>query len=269
MPLDFYSQSNREHKTESRRAPQILIEKKPTEPGRKFDINYGRLTFVFVVYIIATLVWWLFFSKMFVVENIIYTSEPSSSVKVRIESLKGKNILSIRTGKLVAGIQKEQPSVKNMKIYRGLPDTLRVNTEERSEALVWLSQKHYYLIDADGVAYRDIGTTPKETVLPIVDKNNLKVTLGRQMVSRSFVTAAQKVLDDLPGKIGGEKIVELDVGESSFTLEVVTNKKIRLIFDIMQPLDLQLDAVDYLYKEKRGDIKTYADLRVLGKAYVR
>lgn|GEM_PF-1903339 len=206
---------------------------------------------------------------MFIVTNITYTSEPSASVKEKIEALKGRNIYIVRTGKLIANIQKDQPSVKDMKIYRGLPNTLKVDTHERSEALVWLSNKHYYLIDVDGVAYKDLGTAPGETVLPIVDKNNLSVSLGQQIASRTFVEASQKLLDDMPSRIENEKIIELDIGESSFTLEVVTDKKVRLIFDIMQPLDLQLDAVNYLYKEKRGEIRTYADLRVLGKAYVK
>lgn len=269
MPLDFYSQSDHEKKTQSHGSSQILIEQKTPPKKKEWEINYGRLSFVFVVYICGALAWWLFFSSMFNITTVTYEEEPSSSVKARIESLKGRNIFLVRTSQLIASIQKEQPSVKNMKIYRGLPDTLRVKTEERSEALVWLSQGHYYLMDADGVAYKDLGKAPSETVLPIVDKNNLKVKLGQQIVSTTFVEASQKLLDELPSKIGDEKITELDVGESSFTLEVVTNKKVRLIFDIMQPLDLQLDAVDYLYKEKRGDIKTYADLRVLGKAYIK
>lgn len=269
MPLDFYSQSNHDHQVAQKRAPQILVEKKAPPRKKEWDVDYGRLSFIFIIYICSVLVWWLFYSDMFRVTTITYTTEPSTSVKSKIEMLKGKNIFIVRTGKLISNIQKEQPSVKNMKIYRGLPDALRVNTEERSKALVWLSNKRYYLMDADGVAYRDLGVSPSETVLPIVDKNNLKVKLGQQIVSRSFVEAAQKLLDDMPSKIGSEKITELDVGESSFTLEVVTDKKIRLIFDITQPLDLQLDAVEYLYKEKRGDIKTYADLRVLGKAYVK
>lgn len=269
MSLDFYSHSNRQRQVAQKRAPQILVEQKPPPSKKSWEINYGRLSFVLILYVCGVLVWWLFFSNMFIVTDITYTSEPSASVKERIEALKGRNIFLARTGRLIANIQKDQPSVKNMKIYRGLPNTLKVNTQERSKALVWLSNKHYYLIDVDGVAYKDLGTAPADTVLPIVDKNNLSVSLGQQIVSRTFVEASQKLLDDMPSRIGSEKIVELNIGESSFTLEVVTDKKIRLIFDIMQPLDLQLDAVDYLYKEKRGDIKTYADLRVLGKAYVR
>ena len=230
-------------------------------------INSNRFACALFLYGAILLLWWLFSSQVFTVKNITYDKAPNENIKAELENLKGKNIITLQTSKLITKWQKEYPAIKYFRIYKGLPSTLRVNIEERSKALVWKSQDQYYLIDTSGIAYKK--TSAKEAHFAIVDDENLPVELGRQIVSADFISSAQNILDNVPDIIKDEKIVELHVAESSFSVDVLTGANIRLKFDITQSLPLQYEALKYMYKEKRGDVKEYIDLRVVGKAYYK
>lgn len=272
MALDyFYSNKRKGQKDKTGvvpTTPPIMSEKK--EPiTRQVVIDYKRLTWVILIFAFLLLVWWLLASKYFIVEEIIYEQEPSPIIKEKIEGLRGKNILLLQLGQMEQEWQVQQPIIKTLHIYRGLPHTLRVAIEERSKAIVWKSNDHYYLLDASGVAYEDTGMDLKENFLPILDDGNVPVDLGKKIVGGDFVASVQELMDNVPSKIGDETIREMHVGESTFNVSILTSKDITIKFDITQPLDLQLEALDYIYKEKRGDVKEYVDVRVIGKAYIK
>jgi len=270
MAIDYYYTKRDDSKVKSAksRAPQILVEEKQ-EYKKHYIIDNKRLTIVIIVFAFIAIIWWIFISKIFIVQDIIYESEPSPNIKQRIEDLRGNNILLLQLSKLSREWQKDQPVIKSLHIYRGLPHTLRVGVEERNKAIVWKSNDNYYLIDSTGVVYEDSGSENKENFLPIIDDNNLDVILGTKIVSSDFVDFVKNLMDNISGKIGDETIKELHVGESIFNIEAITDKDINIKFDITQPLDLQLEALDYIYKEKRGDVKEYVDVRVIGKAYIK
>jgi len=272
MALDYYySHKKKDDEKAGQRArpPQILVEQKEEHRRQEFVIDYRRLTWVVLGVALMTLMWWLFLSPTFVVKDIIYDQEPSPSIKQKIEALRGKNIFLLRFSAFEQEWEKEQPIIKNLRLYRGLPNTLRVTVEERSKALVWKSGDHYYLLDATGVAYEDLGKKSKEKYLPIIDDRNVPVSLGERAVSNDFVTSVQKIIDSLSGKIGNESISEVHIGESTFNVDIKTSQNITLKFDILQPIDLQIEALEFVYKEKRSDVHKYVDVRVIGKAYIK
>jgi len=272
MALDYFisNRKNKKRETGSTSAPpQFFVQNEKHKNLKAVIIDYKRLTWVILVFGVALVIWWLLFSPTFLVKDIIYEHEVSEKIENKVESLKGENILLLQLSKLCAEWQKEQPVIKKLIIYRGLPHTLRVNIEERSKAMVWKTADNYYILDATGVAYEDAGKDMKENYMPIIDDSSIPVELGSKIVTADFVVSVQEIFDNITGKIGDETIKEMHVGESTFNVTVVTSKDIKIKFDITQPLDLQLEALDYIYKEKRGDIKEYLDVRVIGKAYIK
>ncbi|HOE74439.1 MAG TPA: FtsQ-type POTRA domain-containing protein [bacterium] len=257
----FYLRRRKGEKMEKRRGEK--------RPNSRYEIDYVRLKWVVVFFSFAVLLWWFFVSQVFVVKEIVYESEPSEPVVEKIEALKGKNILLLKTEELVASMQKELPIIKRMAIYRGLPDTLRIRVEERDRAIVWQSKENYYFIDTSGVAYEHAEGGKKESYLPIIDDSGIAVELGNRIVSSDFVATVQKIIDELPAKINNESIEEIHVGESTFSIAVLTSDNVMIKFDITQAVDTQIEAVRYIYSEKRGDVKQYIDVRVLGKAYIK
>jgi cell division septal protein FtsQ len=270
MALDYYyasRQSDRKKGQEGTfRKPQILTQ---NQKEKKITvISYRRLSWVLVLLGLVYLAWWILVSPVFSITKIEYASEPSERVKSRIETLKGKNIVFLRSNDLARQWEAEQPSIKALHIYRGLPHTLRVTVEERSKAFIWQTQGKSYLLDGSGVAYEEI-ISPEQNSFAIIDDNNLSVTLGKQIVSHDFVKNVQTLLDDLPGSIAEEGIKNIHVGETTFNITVVTGKDIKIFFDMTQPLDLQMEAVKKIYAENRGDVREYLDVRVIGKAYIK
>ncbi len=257
----FYLKRKKNEKPQKRR-----VEKRYDS---HYEIDYVRLKWVVVIFSLSVLLWWFFASQVFIVKDIIYEGEPSEPIVEKIETLRGKNILLLKIDELIAGWQGELPIIKSLVIYRGLPDTLRVNVEERDKAIVWQSKEEYYFIDTSGVAYERAEGGKKESYLPIVDDSNINVELGNRIVSSDFVTTVQKIIDELPAKINNESIEEIHVGESTFSIAVLTSSNITIKFDITQSVNAQLEAVRYVYSEKRGDVKQYIDVRVLGKAYIK
>lgn len=271
MAIDYYFSNRKKNKKDAKHAPtppRFYAQNEEKKP-KVIIIDYKRLTWVIALFAFALIVWWLLISPTFIVKDIVYEQEVSDKIKNRVESLKGKNILLLQLGKLGTEWQKEQPVIKKLIIYRGLPHTLRVNIEERSKAMVWKSGDNYYILDATGVAYEDAGKDMKENYMPIIDDNLVAVSLGNKIVSADFVSSVQNIFDNIEGKTGDETVKEMHVGESTFNVTVVTSKDVKIKFDITQPLDLQLEALDYIYKEKRSDVKEYIDVRVIGKAYIK
>ena len=269
MALDYYyasRQSERRKKEGVLRKPQILTHSQKDKPI--VVVSYRRLSFVLIFLGLSYLVWWLLVSSVFSVTKIEYLSEPSERIKARVETLKGRNIIFMRPAKLAQQWGVEQPSIKSFHIYRGLPHTLRVTVEERSKAFVWQTQGRSYSLDGSGVVYEEI-SSPEQNNFAIIDDNNLSVTLGGKIVSRDFVKNIQEVLDSLPSLIAEEGIKNIHVGETTFNIVVVTGKDIKILFDMTQPLDLQLEAVKKIYAENRGDVHEYLDVRVISKAYLK
>lgn len=270
MALDYYYASRQSDRKKDKeggfRKPQVLTQ---SQKERTITIvSYRHLSFVLVFLGLAYLTWWLLASSIFSVEKIEYASEPSERIKTRVETLRGKNIIFIQPSKLARRWEAEQPSIKALHVYRGLPHTLRVVVEERSKAFIWQTQGKSYLLDGSGVVYEEVAA-PEQNSFAIIDDNNVSVTLGKQIVSRDFVKNVQTLLDSLPALIAEEGIKNIHVGETTFNVTVVTGKDIKILFDMTQPLDLQMEAVKKIYAENRGDVHEYLDVRVISKAYLK
>jgi len=63
----------------------------------RYEVDYVRLKWVVVIFSFSILVWLLFVSQVFVVKDIIYEGEPSEPIVKKIETLRGRNILLLKT----------------------------------------------------------------------------------------------------------------------------------------------------------------------------
>lgn len=271
MGLDYYFAGQKRDKNDKRREsyrePQVLSAQEKVR--KRTEIRYRLLPLVILLLAISYLSWWLFLSAYFDVAKIEYLQEPSERIKERIEQLKGRNIITLRPLKLASQWEIEQPSIKALRIYRGLPRTLKVAVEERSKAFVWQTQGKLYLLDASGVVFQEVLNSSDQSSFAIIDDSNVPVQLGQKITSDAFVKTIQEIIDKLPANINGETIASVHVSETIFNLAILTNQNIKILFDTTQPLDLQLEAVKKIYAENRGDVHEYLDVRVLGKAYLK
>ena len=223
------------------------------------------------------MVWFFTSASWLQVKHIRLEGEATEPVAKEIEKLKGQNILWLSITRPETAIVKHQPSIKEIQILRGIPDTLRVKLIERDPALHWQVGDHLYTIDGTGFVYRREELKKREdgsyeypaVGLPIVtDTQQVPVEIGRAAVRADFITFVHVLKDRLP-KDYGLKFERAEINETTFNVNVVTDAGWKVRFDTTRKIEPQLRTLGNVLDAKRGEIKEYLDLRVRGWVYYK
>jgi cell division septal protein FtsQ len=232
-----------------------------------------------VVVPLGMLAWLVFFTDTFSVDGITVVDardHTADEVRALAQDEVGQNILFAQTPVLQERILGEVPQIRDVRIERKLPSTLKIVVQEKTPALLLLSAGKYYFVDRGGIAFEvaRLDTLPG-TVLPIVKNNDVTadVTLGRPVVEQTFVDFVQLAQDKLPDIVGAEiaevRMPSLAAREVHYVLE--TNKLIR--FDISRGLDTQLDVLQRLLENNIAEEDLprveYIDLRIANRVYYK
>jgi hypothetical protein len=158
---------------------------------------------------------------------------------------------------------------KNIDIYKGLPDSIKVIVYRRSRSFIWQTQSKSYSVDEDGVVYEEIPVVPADSqALVVTDNKGLPVELGQKIVVTDFI----KFVNDISTKFSEKtklKIVGMGVEETTYHLHLRTENGFMVMFDTMRNLDEQLEDLNLLVTKYGPDIKEYVDLRIAGRAYFK
>lgn len=223
------------------------------------------------------MVWFFTSAPWLHVKHIRLEGEATEPVAKEVDKLKGQNILWLSITRPEAVILKHQPSIREIQILRGIPDTLRVKLIERDPALRWQVDNHLYTLDATGFVYRDEELKKKEdgsyeypaTDLPIVsDTQNVAVEIGKVAVRPDFITFVHVLKERLP-KDYNLKFERAEISETTFNVSVVTDAGWKVLFDTTRKIEPQLRTLGQVLESKRGDIHEYLDLRVRGWVYYK
>ncbi len=251
---------------------------------KKFLGETGRvLSVVFLVALllipVAWFIWFIFFTDTFTVRAITVLDareHTAQAVQTILQEKVGSNMFWLQTPVLEQKILLSVPQVRDVRIVRTLPDTLKVVVQEKQPVLLLLSQKKYYFIDSDGIAYEEarLETLPG-TVLPIVKNNDEggELTLGNPVVDQRFIGFVQYVQQRLPEIVGAQvvetRIPSLAAREVHFHLD--NNWEIRL--DITREAAGQIAILKKLLEttipeDKKSQIE-YIDLRIPQRVYYK
>lgn len=209
--------------------------------------------------------WLLFFSPYFQVKNISIEGDASQETVATIEGLKGRNIFLIGGKKAEKKLQQDQPWIKSIKIIRGVPDTVRVRLIERDAAFAWKTGEKTYLIDIEGIVFKEVSETK---LLTIIDNRNVPTKRGDQVVTTDFINFVETLRQIVPLQTEF-KVEGMQVDETTFHVALVVDRGFRIVFDTLQPLQIQIEDFNTFYKEKRDDIREYVDMRVEGVVYYK
>lgn len=215
--------------------------------------------------VVVALAWFLFFSPYFNVKNISIEGDASAETISSIEVLKGRNIFLIGGRRAERDLQQKQPWIKSIKLIRGIPDTVRVRLIERDAAFAWKTGEKMYLIDKEGVVFKEIA---ESKLITINDNRNVPAQRGTQVVTIDFIDFVESLRQTFPLQTE-LKINGLQIDETTFHVGVVTDRGFRIIFDTLRSLQQQLDDFNLVYREKKDEIKEYADMRVEGVVYYK
>jgi cell division septal protein FtsQ len=233
----------------------------PWERERRLRRRFWR---VLLIIFIPAFLYFFFASPVFAVKDLIVDGVVTSEMQATFETLKGKNIFLVRVSRLTIALPKDNPEIKKIEIFRGLPDAIKIKVEKRTGEIKWESGGKIYLIDDSGVIFKEA-----DELAPLVlDKKAVPVTLGTEIVPEEFVTFVTTISEK--GKeLSGVSFVDFIVNETTFVLEGKTDQGFSVFFDTTRDPSRQLSALKVLLDAHRGEIKEYADLRVEGKAYLK
>lgn len=220
--------------------------------------------FFLMIIVVAGMIYFIFFSKFFIVKNIEMVGSQKPEIKQVFEQYKGKNLFSFNIGDLERQLEQANNNIVSLKIYRGIPDTIRVKLEDRESKIIWQTGEKKYLVDANAIAYAEVGDTAD---LPLViDESALEIKIPVQIAAANFIEFVCSAQKEIQSAV---QIKNFLVQETTFQVSGITDSGLKIMFSTLRPLSDQIDAFEKVYGQYKGEIKQYIDLRVEGKVYYK
>lgn len=242
--------------------PSYTVEKK------KFSRIYIYILLILVL--ACGLIYFLFYSSFFQIKNIVIENSDNLEISKIFQQLNGHNIFHLNASKTQDEIAQKYPEVKGAKIIRGLPDTLRIQFQERTPKIVWQTQQKIYLLDRNGVVYKESqpGDKDQAGLAVIKDNNNIEVSLGEKVLSDNFIDFIIEV-SSMFNQATGFTINHFEINETLFQVNVITDQNIKIIFDTTRPTSSQLEDLKLFLKDHQSEVIEYIDVRIEGRVYFK
>lgn len=254
--------------TGSFRNPKVFNRK--TKPPRK-AINWHpsrkSIGNLFIVLIILFGVYLVFISSYFRVTDVLIEGN-KTIVTEDLKSLvpKGNNIILMNTKPIKDAIIARYPQIKDIAIFKGLPNAIKVQIVERQATLVWVTNGKRYLIDPEGVVSREISEAESSSLPIVSDIRNIPVQVNGNLLSPDFIAFVTYVNNHFY-EITNIKPTGYFVDETTYDLTIDTDANITVYLETVRSPDSQLENLKSLLASYRDKITQYVDLRVEGWGY--
>lgn len=215
------------------------------------------------VFILGGAVWLVLLSPVFQVRQIEIKGEVNDRTRMIIERLKGRNIFLVRPLATESELTKLEPTLKRLRLVRGVPNYLSVEVIERQAKLTWQAMGEFYLVDQEGVAFKKV-LEPQGVI--VTDETSLPVELGRSVAPTDLINFIDLVWKVLPATTDLQPVA-VRIGETTFSPTILSDKGLAIIMDVTEPFDRQMDALVRAWSQKRDQIKKYLDVRVASYVY--
>ena len=275
--MKFWSKRKASKKIESfykRKRPvryrgQQMLEKIPNlMPAKKIKIEKHKIsarkvTQIFWLFMAIALIYFLFSSPYFRIKNIATVGNRvilSSEIEKEIGSeVVNKNIFLINSAKIKSKLIEKFPRIESLTVTRRFPGAIKINIAERPSTIVWKTGHGSFLLDPKGYVIEE---AKEDLRMPVVtDLANVPIKIGQQIVTPEFIDFVNQLSSKLPKKTGFG-ITAINIAETTFELQVMTDRKIYFLFDTTRDLDTQLEYLVQLLQDSVGKVKQYVDLRV-------
>ncbi|TSC93751.1 MAG: Uncharacterized protein CEN91_129 [Candidatus Berkelbacteria bacterium Licking1014_85] len=256
----IYRKNSRSIYTNPKIITQSPLRRNENQPPKKINRKQaiGGIVLIFFISLV------ILGSNYFKIKNIQINGDPKPETVEMIKTLEGKNIILFNTRKISKTLLEKQPAIKSIKVIVGYPDTVRINLIERDGVLIWESGGKKYLIDKEGVVFKE---TQKDDLIRVMDEKNVPVVLGQRILSTDLVDIIKIMSVKIPA-IVSLPIKNFSISDSLFCITAHT-EKFRMVFYTQIPIADQLTVLQKLYTSHKDEIKEYIDLRVDGYAYYK
>lgn len=180
-----------------------------------------------------------------------------------------RNILFIDSMEIQENILSSILEISDVKIYKGIPNALKIIVEENSPSLIWLTQERVFLVNNSGVAYKEV-VTPEgfESIPKVIDKKNIQISTSQKLVSDRFISFLEHLNSNFHDQVNlNPEYYFLE--ETTVDLYLKTKEGIVIKFDSLREPVQQISNLKVVLMEKRQEINEYVDLRVNGWVYYK
>lgn len=250
--------------------PKIFSSRRERAPKVRFK-PMPIIKLVLLLIVLLAIIYFIFYSRFFQISDVIIEGNQLVSKEDIVKNVpQGQNIFLTKGETIRQAILDNIHEIRDVQIYKGIPDAVKVMVLEHNRALLWKSGDKYYLISSEGYVYRDVSLKVNDfTNLPrIEDNSKIPVVLGTKIVSPSFVAFVQNISTNLFPTIN----IEPDyffISETTFDLNLKTKAGFTVKFDTLRSSKKQLDDLKRVLAEKRDQVNEYVDLRIDGWAYYK
>jgi cell division septal protein FtsQ len=242
---------------------------KSTPSQGKVKIRWGVL--IFWLILIGGAVYFFAYSSFFNISDIIVEGTKSvnpDEVKAIAENYQSQedNLFKYPVEKVEQDIAQKFLLVDKVNVTRGVPKTIKIEVVEREGFLIWQTNGKNYLVDKKGIVFKE--TEDTFSLPQVVDEQNRPITLGEKILTQNFIKFINSINVNLSKKTK-TKIKKIIVRESTFELDVLTDKGWKIIFDTTRSANDQIAALKKILPYAKNKIKDYLDLRVPNWAYYK
>ncbi|OQA04876.1 MAG: cell division protein FtsQ [bacterium ADurb.Bin400] len=215
-------------------------------------------------------VYFVFFSKFFAIQDVIIEGNsyiPTETIAQQIP--RGKNIFLFKISSAKINMMRQLPEIRDLAIYRGLPNAIKVVVLEREGRIAWETSGERFLVSSQGEVAKRVMVGESIDGMPlIIDKQNFPVQVGSVLTTASFVSFVSNVYDQMYGVVN-LRPTYFEVDETTFDIILHTEAGYYIKFNTMRSSRKQLENLKKVLVEKGGEVHEYIDLRIDGWAYYK
>lgn len=251
----------------------------------RFNFSFKfKILFIGIFLLIISSVWFLFYSNFFVIKNFEISGTGrigADTVKKIAERQKNnvlwiifpqKNIFFFNENKLRASLEGEY-SFESLNVIKDLPDTLKINYQEKAYALIWIEDEKYFYADKEGFIVTE--TAPLEITeknYPLVyNQSQVKIKDDKVDVGSEYLDAIL-IIFELFREQEDMEIEKFIIDSEVDTVKVKIKEAGEIYFDINENLSTEYSKLIVLKNERlKQDFnkKIYIDLRNGDNIYYR
>ena len=254
------------------RNPKVFTRKlQSSKPKVKINYNLSKKAVgnIILLFMALAVLYIIFYSKYFQVNDVIVEGNKIVNAdNLKAEVPLGSNIIRLSTAKIEKSITSDYPEIKEIAVFKGLPNAIKIQVAERQPVLVWVTSGRKYLVDSDGVAYMEVADNQVPIVMQISDSLNRPINKYDVVIPLSFIRNVTYFYDHFT-ESSNLHITGMSIGETSYDLTATTDANINVIFDTTQAPETTLSNLQKILINYRDKITQYIDLRVEGWGYYK
>ncbi len=183
---------------------RVLFSRKKKGEGKRKKIPFY---IYFIIFIVAALAYWLFFSSVFTIQEVEVRGVNSAlqekvigfykdgSAERKFIVFSRSNIFVFSDERFKKRLATKFPSIKNISIKKSPPEKILISAEEREQKGVWCNSKEdCFFYDTEGVIYKEAPEVVRGGLLvPVYDNRRNENNLPAKVLQDSTM----KYIDEL------------------------------------------------------------------------